>query len=392
MASIRKRTNAAGEPTWAVLYRHGTRQTSTTFGTAKSAADFKALVENPFIGPDKAVAMLHNDPRSGLTVDELAEKFFDWKATDVTPRTLADYKRDYKNWIKEPLGHRLAESVDERDVQAWVDKMAKVLDPKSVKDRHMILGGMYRYGSARSRRLVEHNPCRETELPKRKKKPVKGATITEWLALYPAAQRTDPDAADLLLFIISTGWRWSEVAALTIASIEDYGDDEVYVSVRQVVRRDAEQKFVITEDEAKSFAGIRRIRVGGLCAAMLRRRSIGKGPADLVFTNRHGRRWHQTNFLSRTWTDLLAAANIERRFTPHALRHTHVALLDRGGASLPEMKRRLGHEDVQTTINVYGGMIDDVSSSTLAAVDRMLTGDQPLVGEVVPGSVVLEID
>lgn len=389
MASIRERHSTSGETTWAVLYRHGTKQASRTFATPKAAEQFKSLVE--ILGPDKALATLAADTAGGLTVDELAERFFDWKATDVTDRTLADYRRDYRNWIKPHLGHRQADSIDERDVQALVDRMAKMLDPKSVKDRHMILGGMYRYGSARSRRLVEHNPCLETELPKRKRKPVKGATIAEWLALYPAAQRIDADAADLLLFIISTGWRWSEAAPLTVASIEDYSDDEMYVSVRQVVRRDAEQKFIITEDEAKSFAGIRRIRVGGLCASMLRRRSTGKGPADLVFTNRHGRRWHQTNFLNRTWTDILAEARIERRFTPHALRHTHVALLDRGGASLPEMKRRLGHEDIQTTVNTYGGMIDDVSSDTLAAVDRMLTGTQPVTGEIVTGEVVLEL-
>jgi integrase len=381
VASVRSRTNKDGSQTHAVLYRIGGKQTSKTFATRKDAENFKTLCN--LLGPDKALTTLAA-PVVGLTVDELAERFFEWKADSVTPRTLADYRRDYANWIQPALGHRAADTIDERDVQALVDKMAKTLDPKSVKDRHMILGGMYRYGSAKSRRIVDHNPCLETELPKRKKKAVKGATIPEWLAVYEAAQRVAPDAADVLLFLVTTGWRWSEATPLTVGAFEDYGD-EMFVSVQRVMRRDGELKFVVAEDEAKSFAGIRRIRIGQLTAQMIRRRVIGKGPGDLVFTNRFGRRWHQTNFLNRTWTDILEAAGITRRFTPHALRHTHVALLDRSGASLPEMQRRLGHEDVRTTIGTYGGMIDGVSGQTLDALDALLTPHVSIEGTVIKG-------
>lgn len=384
MASIRTRTTTGGETTtWAVLFRYGGKQTSLTLASAKAAEDFKTLVD--MLGPAKALATLEAGEVGGLTVDELFERFMEWKTPDVTERTAKDYRRDYTNWIKPTFGTRQADTVDELDVQKWVDRIKDRLDPKSVKDRHMILGSIYRYGAARSRRLVEHNPCLETQLPKPKKKGVKGATIPEWLALYPAAQRVDPDAADLILFIASTGWRFSEVTPLRAGSVEDY-DTEVYVSVREVMRRDAEHRTAAVED-AKSHAGLRRIRVGALCAAMLRRRLVGRGPDDLVFTNRYGRRWHQNNFLARTWTAILTEAGIERRFTPHALRHMHVALLDRSGASMAEAKRRLGHEDIQTTYNTYGGMIDQISATTLEAMDRLLAGAAPAVveGEVVRG-------
>lgn len=382
MASIRERTTKSGEPTWAVLFRHGGKQTSLTFTAEKPAEKFKSLVE--LVGASKALEIHQGGQKDGLTVAQLATQFFDWKQADVTSRTLADYKRDYANWIKEPLGSRVADTIDERDVQHWVDGMAKKLDPKSVKDRHMLLGSMYRFGSARSRRLVSHNPCLETSLPKRRRKPVKGATIPEWLALHAAAQRVDPDAADLLLFIVSTGWRFSEATPLTAGSVEDF-DTQVYVTVQRVVRRDAEGAFVVAEDEAKSFAGLRRVRVGQMCAATLRRRTVGKGPDDLVFTNRHGRKWNQTNFLNRTWTAILEDAGLERRFTPHALRHTHVALLDRGGASMAEAKRRLGHEDIQTTYNTYGGMIDQITDDTLDVMDQLIAGTPPAT---VPGQII----
>ncbi len=399
MASIRERTTKQGETTYAVLYRHHGKQASITFQSLKGDAGaerFKALVE--LLGPDKALAEMAA-PDQGITVDELAAEFFAWKAGDVTERTMADYRRDYANWIAPTLGRRPADSVDEMDVQRLVDAMAKTLEPKSVADRHMLLHSMFKFGSAKTRRLVDHNPCLETTLPKRRKKPPKGATLAEWQALHEAALQVDPAAADLMYFIASTGWRWSEAAALTVAGVEEYPDHDgrmaLYVSVQRVFRKDANQRQVVAEDQAKSDAGIRRVKVPGSAADMIRRRIVGKGPGDLVFTNSSGRKWYQQNFLNRVWPRIVAASGVDRPVTPHWLRHTHVALLNRSGVTMPEIQRRLGHEDISTTFNTYGGMIDDISSTQLDALDHLLTG-QVVKGEVVTGEVwageVLELD
>src|SRR5690606_28198619 len=131
---------------------------------------------------------------------------------------------------------RQADSIDELDVQQLVDHMSTRLDPKTVAGHHVLLGSIYRWGSARTRRLVDHNPCMETELPKRKKKPVKGVTIPEWQALYSLARATDRHLADLMLFLVATGWRWSEAAALTWRDVEDHDDEGMFVSVSQVMR------------------------------------------------------------------------------------------------------------------------------------------------------------
>jgi len=372
VASVRSRTTKAGETTYAVLYRHGGKQSSQTFATEKAADDFRALVE--ILGPGKALAELDGPPTDfGPTVDQLAASFFDHKTGSVTERTLADYRRDYANWIAPVLGHRPAASVDEIDVQALVDAMSKRLDPKSVRDRHMVLSSMFKWGSARTRRLVDHNPCGETELPKVKRKPVKGMTIPEWHAFYATAQAADKDVADMALFLVATGWRWSEAAALTWANVADYGD-EMVATIGQVVRRRPGEVGAIVED-AKNASSLRASRIGPLAATMMRRRGEGKPVEGFVFTGPNGRRWHQSNFLARHWAPIADTVfpSGDRHPTPHWLRHTHALLLDRGGASTPEMARRLGHSDIRTTVNVYGGLIGDVSPAILARVDAMLT-------------------
>jgi integrase len=394
MASVRKRISKAGITSHAVLFRHNGQQSSMTFTTAKAASDFKALVD--ILGPDRALAEAAADQVDAPTLDEIAGQFFEWKRPRVrSDRTVADYQRDYGNWISPKLGKRHATSVDELDVQDLVDSMTEAgLSPKSVADRHMVLHSIYKWASARTRRIVEHNPCTETELPERRKSAPKAVTLSEWQAIHAAAQKVDPDAADLILFLVSTGWRWSEAAALTGFNVEEYvdehGREHVYVSVTQVWRRNAEHKLVIVED-AKSTAGLRRVKVSPDTTAMIRRRMTGKSPDELIFTNRSGRKWYQTNFNNRTWPKIIAESGISRRRpTPHWLRHTHVALLIRSRkAALPEIQRRVGHESYQTTVNVYGRSVDDISDAALDALDDQLSGRSAAAPtEIVAGSVV----
>jgi integrase len=387
MASIRERTASTGESTWAVLYRHGKRQTSTTFVSEKAALGFKAMVEA--VGPDKALRFAAEEkPDDRTTVDELAAAYLAWKARDVTARTIEDYARDIENWVTPWMGHRAAESVDESDVQKWVDHMALTLAPKSVADRHMLLHSMFQFGKAKSRGLVTHNPCLETELPKRVKKPPKGTTVAEFRALLEAASARNPHAADIILYLGETGWRWSEAAALSVRDVEDDGEN-VHVTVTQVFRRTGNRQ-VIAEDEAKSYAAFRRIRLLPESAAMVRRRVLGKRPDDLVFTNSRGLPWNQNSFLRRNWTHAVTDAGLARRPTPHWLRHMHVAVLSAAGAPLQEIQRRIGHESIQTTINVYGGMVGDISDDALGRATAIMSGHRhaPGIAPFVRGEVV----
>lgn len=399
MASVRERPTRNGQRTWAVLYRHGGKQASKTFDAPKAADEFKLLVD--MFGPDKALRMLAGDADSTpkITVSELAERFLEWKADDVTPRTLADYRRDISNHVTPHLGHHAAELVDEADVQRWVDKLKKVLGPKTIADRHMLLHQMYDFGRAKSRRLVTHNPCLETDLPKKTKKPPKGATVPEFRAiLASASERGHHDARDLVEFIGETGWRFSEATALLVDMVEDDGTD-VWVNMTRVFRI-IEHRQVLVDEAAKSWAGFRRIRLFPDSAATVRRRVIGKAPGDFVFTNRGGRHWNQNTFLRETWPSILKGAGLRegRKPTPHWLRHMHVAVLAASGTPMQEIQRRIGHESIQTTLDVYGGMVGDISDDTMSRAADLMAGRRTaptvapggvVVGEVVSGKVAI---
>jgi site-specific recombinase XerD len=386
MPSIRAHTTASGSTTHTVLYRHGGKQTSKSFDNPAGAARFKSLVDN--LGPAKAEELLSEERQPpGITLDQLAEDWLAWKARDVQPRTLVDYRRDYDNWIRPFLGHRAAASITEADVQTWVDRdLSRRLGAKSIADRHALLHGIYKWGSARARGRVPRNPCTETELPKRRKGAPKGLTMPEWAGLLEAARILDADAADLILFMGSTGWRIGEATALTVQGVEDYGDDRAWLTMYQVQRKGEG----ITQG-GKSTAALRRVDVWGDCLAMLRSRVVGKGPADLVFTNDASPTglWEPSTFRKRYWAKAVKAAGLaERHPTPHWLRHTHVAICHAAGMSLAEIQRRIGHEDIKTTINTYGRMLGDTPDDVMAKMDTLISGrGLPVVGEVVRGEV-----
>lgn len=50
---------------------------------------------------------------------------------------------------------------------------------------------------------------------------------------------------------------------------------------------------------------------------------------------------------------LLKKAGITKNVTPHSSRHTHTSLLIEAGVGLKEIQNRLGHTDVNTTMNIY---------------------------------------
>jgi integrase len=62
------------------------------------------------------------------------------------------------------------------------------------------------------------------------------------------------------------------------------------------------------------------------------------------------------------------------QLTPHWFRHTHATALLLAGVPLHVVSRRLGHRDIQTTINTYGHVTDDAELAALANWSDIVRG------------------
>lgn len=397
VASIRKRVSKDGRTsTYAVLFNHEGKQRSKSFTTEAAAKRFKTLVDG--LGAQAALEVGKQAKAKAVvrTVDSLFVEWLEVKRADMTTEAHLDYERAYRKWISKQLGWRDAELVTERDVQAWVDKVLRpALAPKSVAKQHALLHGMFKWASSKTVGYIANDPCTETKLPKRKKRPPRGLTIPELHAMLTAAgEAGQQDAADVVAVMAGTGWRPGEVLGLLAGSIEVMPNGAVYATMTTVYRRGAG----IVEDGKTEAAG-RRLRVLGEGAAVLKRRVVGKGVNDLVFPHPSPGRgrghakdsegrpvvspWSPGSFGRHYWPKLVTAAKLtERNPTPYWLRHTHVAICHAAGMTLPEIQRRIGHESIQTTIDVYGRMIDGMSDDVADRLEALLTPTTIVRGEV----------
>ncbi|MEC0486169.1 tyrosine-type recombinase/integrase [Bacillus glycinifermentans] len=50
---------------------------------------------------------------------------------------------------------------------------------------------------------------------------------------------------------------------------------------------------------------------------------------------------------------LLEKTSIMKHATPHILRHTHISMLTEDGVDLPTIMKRMGYDDIRTTMKIY---------------------------------------
>lgn len=77
-------------------------------------------------------------------------------------------------------------------------------------------------------------------------------------------------------------------------------------------------------------------------------------------------------FHKYTWVPTLRACAEALPQAPqiHNLRHTHASWLFQNAVALTVIQRRLGHESIKTTSDVYGHLADDADRLAADVLDR----------------------
>jgi integrase len=73
--------------------------------------------------------------------------------------------------------------------------------------------------------------------------------------------------------------------------------------------------------------------------------------------------------MAREFRPALLEAKV-RPVTFHSLRHTHASQLISSGANLKAISARLGHENIQTTLDIYGHLMPGDDAVLAAVVER----------------------
>jgi integrase len=300
-----------------------------------------------------------------------------WPSRHLEVSTRASYRSYLDRHFIPFFGPRAMSSITPSLVQAWVTKAsAEGLSPRSVTKYHVMLHGVFR--RAVRDRVILHNPCADTELPKVIPRKVRILTPEEFDRLLAEIPER---FTDLVLTDIETGLRWGELVALRPRHI-DFLRRLVSVeeTVVEVSKRNSPtgERMVFKpypkDDESRTL----RVSQGLLEGLARRIERMQLGRDDLLFPSTEERGdipLSRNTFRTRYWLPPLSRAGIDFHVRVHDLRHAHASWLLAGGADLKAVMDRLGHSQIQTT-QKYLHTLPDADDKALDAFTRIRSRTQ----------------
>ncbi|HEV8614613.1 MAG TPA: tyrosine recombinase XerC [Methylomirabilota bacterium] len=251
---------------------------------------------------------------------------------NASPHTLRSYRGDLTDFQRylDATGGAAPAAADTRAVRGYLASLhARGLDAASVARRLAALRSFYRYLVRHG--VLDRNPAREVRTPRLPRKLVSFLPIDEATALVDAralggAER-DRDVA-ILELLYASGLRVSELAGLDVDALDR---DERRV---RVLGKGRKERIVPFGSKAARALEAYLARRGGERGALFRNQRGGR----LTVRSVHA-------IVRRA----ARAARIDRRVSPHTLRHTFATHLLDGGADLRAIQELLGHASLSTT-------------------------------------------
>ncbi|QIB28127.1 tyrosine-type recombinase/integrase [Caloranaerobacter azorensis] len=94
---------------------------------------------------------------------------------------------------------------------------------------------------------------------------------------------------------------------------------------------------------------------------------------DFIMTWENGKHIHPLYYTQR-FNKLLKQLNINRKIRFHDLRHTNATLLLSQGVDFKVIQTRLGHSDINTTLNIYSHVDIEMQKKATEKLTNLLGG------------------
>ncbi len=309
----------------------------------------------------------------------------EWRKTwaDLAPKTRVGYESILNRHVLPAFGSTRVAAISPKDVQDFLNPLGAGRSPNTVRRILDVLRGVL--ALAVDRRFIASNPSAAVRLPRKGE----GRNV----AIEPLTHREVGSLVDALpehwrlpvLLDAYTGLRAGELWALRRRDVDPLrGELSVTEAVKEVTRQAAESipaRQRITDSlivgPTKTYA-TRKVSVppflrDQLADHLARPLPGGDGPTAFIFTTPDGSAVRHNLFYKRIYVPSARAAFPERtkraeaiarasdrspatasplRF--HDLRHTCAAWLIAAGAHPLQIKLRLGHKEIRTTMDTYG--------------------------------------
>lgn len=260
------------------------------------------------------------------------------KAPDNTRQA---YERDLKQLIRhlEAEGVDKPESVTAGTIQDYVLSMRESgRAPSSISRSMASIRAFFQFLA--KERKIKTNPAKGLHNPKPDREPPVVMTVEEVDALLrqpDESQNIGLRDRAMLEVLYATGLRVSEVIGLRI------GDVEVGCGCIRCRGTGKERTLPLTENAGRALKAYLETARGDM---------LRQSDEEALFVNYNGEPISRQGF----WKMVLRhaeKAGINRRITPHVLRHSVAAHLLARGADMRMVQKMLGHADISTTLMYY---------------------------------------
>ena len=152
-----------------------------------------------------------------LTVDSLVAWYLEFAREDrgLDHSTLTGYADAYSHWLKEPIGHKRANSITTAELDKAFGRMRRAgLSRSRMNNARALLSGAFKWG--KRHRKVTSNPVDGFELPTSTHTPrhTTAPELDELLRLLATADEHDELLAPVLKLAATTGLRRGELSGL----------------------------------------------------------------------------------------------------------------------------------------------------------------------------------
>ncbi|MBI4224340.1 MAG: tyrosine recombinase XerC [Deltaproteobacteria bacterium] len=226
-------------------------------------------------------------------------------------------------------------NIDPNILRAFLGELFKNLGATSVARKLSTLRSFFDYGL--KKKWVENNPAKQVKSPKVPKRVPRFLTVDEVFSLLAAPKGESVlelrDKAILELFYAS-GLRLSELVFLKIDRADLDG------GMVRVLGKGKKERLVPMGKKA----------VASLRIYLDKRRRLldGKADSEYLFLNKLGGRI-SARAVERLIDKYLKRTGIQKKVTPHVLRHTFATHLLNSGADMRGIQELLGHASLSTT-------------------------------------------